>query len=98
MDNAAAATSEEAAVTIAPAEMVSISRADLAIITRAARLCAALFEGEADPDAIVDEACEAGLTIETDAPEDAEDDVDTYVELAPEFLEALDRAEDAAGA
>jgi len=98
MDNAAAATSEEAAVTIAPAEMVSISRADLAIITRAARLCAALFEGEADPDAIVDEACEAGLTIETDAPEDAEDDVDTYVELSSEFLEALDRAEDAAGA
>jgi len=98
MDNATSAASEEAAVTMAPAEMVSISRADLALVTRAARLCAAVFEGDVAPDAIVDEACEAGLTVEIDAAEDALGEVDTYVELSPEFLEALDRAEDAAGA
>lgn len=89
----------EATVTIEPAEMVSVPKRELELVVRAARLFAAVFEGEIEPEAIFDEAADAGLTVETDAPEDMREfeDVDTYVELSSEFLTALDRAEEAAG-
>ena len=96
MDTAQSAV--EATSSVAPEEMVSVRISDLAMITRAARLLAAVFEGEVAPDAIVDEAAEEGLTVDADAPEGAaEDEVDTYVTLAPAFLTALDTAEDLAG-
>src|SRR5690606_29708334 len=89
----------EAPVTIEPAEVVSVPKRELELVVRAARLFAAVFEGEIEPEAIFDEAADAGLTVETDAPEDMREfeDVDTYVELSSEFLTALDRAEEAAG-
>lgn len=89
MDDTPAPAAAEATVSIAPAETVSIAKRDLALLVRAASLFAALFEGEVAPDDIVDEAADVGLTIEADAPEDAEDEVDTYVMLSPELHRAL---------
>ena len=99
MDNTAAVSAEEATVSIEPAEMVSIRRSDLALIARGARLFAAVFDGDVRPDEIVDEAADVGLTVDVDAPEDAEadDDVDTYVVLSQDFQRALNEAEELAG-
>lgn len=89
----------EATVTIAPAEAVLIAKRDLAVLVKAARLFAAVFDGEVDPEAVVDEAADAGLTVDEDAPEDAgaDDEVDTYVTLAPELYRAIGKAEELCG-
>lgn len=93
----------EATVSIAPVETVNIAKRDLAVLVRAAGLLAAVFEGEVEPDEIVDEAAEAGLTVETDAPEDAPDDsgdddgVDTYVTLSPDLYRAIALGEELCG-
>lgn len=86
----------EATVTITPAETVTIAKRDLELLAKAARLFQQIFDSLMTDYEAIHTACEIGLTEDHDC--DASDsEVDTEVDLKPEFLRALGEAEKICG-
>ena len=75
-------------------QVMLVRKHELALLARAARLLAAIWNEDEALDDLVDAAIAAGLTIERDV-DDGE--VETEVSLSPDFYAALEDAEATCG-
>lgn len=89
----------EATVTITPAEMVTLPKRSVALLTNAARLFQDWFDGNMTTLETIEGAILKGLTTDRDCDDDERESlgVDTQVVLSPEFMRALEEAEEICG-
>lgn len=80
-------------------DMVTLPRAQVELLAKAARLFQQVFDDQISPVDAIDGAVELGLTVDRDLDDAVREifGIDTEVDLSPAFFEALTAAETACG-